>query len=358
MKKNSTTHQTIIGIDLGDKKHAVCVLGKDGEIHREFDLRNEREQLEHLAKEYPKARVVMEVGTHSPWISRLFSATGLEVIVANARKLRAIYDNERKCDKSDARMLAKIGRVDPAMLHPVRHIGEASQRDLLLLKLRDSLVRQRVALINSTRACLKSLGLPLALRTTVASVRRTRARLRAQDAELGTTLEPMLAAIEQTSERIAQYEGQILEAARLRHPQALKLRAISGVGPITSLCFVLSIEDPGRFADVRDVGAYVGLVPRRDQSGKSDKQLPVSKTGNPYLRRLLVQSAHYILGPFGVDCDLRRHGLKLMERGGKAAKKRATVAVARKLSVVMLTLWQKQSEYQPMRKQPQQARAA
>lgn len=349
MKKNSTTHQTIIGIDLGDKKHAICVLGNDGEVLKEFDIRNEREELQRLVREHPKARVVMEVGTHSPWISRLFSAAGLDVIVANARKLRAIYDNERKCDRTDARMLARIGRMDPAMLHPVRHIGEEGQRDLLLLKLRDTLVRQRVALINSVRACLKSLGLRLPLTTTAASLRRAGQMLKEQDPALAALLEPALEALGQISQRISQYDDKILEAARQRHPQAQKLRAIGGVGPITSLCFVLSIEDPGRFADARDVGAYVGLVPRRDQSGNSDKQLPVSKTGNHHLRRLLVQSANYLLGPFAADCDLRRHGLKLMERGGKAAKKRATVAVARKLAVVMLTLWQKQSQYQPLR---------
>jgi len=349
MKKNKLIHQTTIGIDLGDKKHAICVLSKDGEVLQEFSIRNDREELLRLAEAYPKARVAMEVGTHSPWISRLLKQAKLGVIVANARRLRAIYDNDRKCDRTDAMMLARIARMDSKMLHPITNISEQSQRDMLLLKLRDSLVRQRVGLVNSARACLKSLGLRIKLTTSPASVPQVRESLGSQDATLAAVLEPILKAIEESGKRIAQYDQQILQAVEERHPQAAKLKSIGGVGPITSLCFVLSIEDPERFEDARDVGAYVGLVPRRDQSGNSDKQLPISKTGSIYLRKLLVQCAHYILGPFGKDCELRRHGHKLMGRGGKAAKKRATVAVARKLAVVMLTLWKKQIDYQPLR---------
>lgn len=349
MKKNKLIHQTTIGIDLGDKKHAICALGKDGEVLQEFTIRNDAEALLGLAEAYPKARVAMEVGTHSPWISRLLKGAGLEVIVANARRLRAIYDNDRKCDRTDAMMLARIARLDSQMLHPIKHISEPSQRDMLLLKLRDSLVRQRVGLVNCARACLKSLGLRIKLKTSAASVPQVREALSSHDAMLAAVLEPILAAIEESCKRIAEYDQQIARAIEERHPQAAKLRSIGGVGPITSLGFVLSIEDPERFKDARDVGAYVGLVPRRDQSGNSDKQLPISKTGSTYLRKLLVQCAHYILGPFGKDCELRRHGHKLMGRGGKAAKKRATVAVARKLAVVMLTLWKKQTDYQPLR---------
>ena len=343
-----TQHQNVIGIDLGDKKHAVCILGKDGDVLQEFTIGNERKTLLRLAQTNPDALVVMEVGTHSPWISRLFSQAGHEVIVANARKLRAIYDNDRKCDRTDARKLAKLARVDKSMLHPIRHISEESQRDLLLLKLRDSLVRQRVNLTNAVRASVKSLGMRLPLSSTARSIQVTREMLQEQDPELLTLIEPMLKSIEYCCEQIAQYEKRIVSAIADRHPQAEKLQSIGGVSPITSLCFVLTIEDPIRFDDVRDVGAYVGLVPRRDQSGNTDKQLPITKSGNQYLRRLLVQSAHYLMGPFGSDCMLRRHGMKLPERGGKAAKKRAAVAVARKLAVLMLTLWQKQTDYQPL----------
>jgi transposase len=348
MKKTFNHPQTIIGIDLGDKKHAVCVLDKDGKVICEKSITNQRKPLEALCKDYPAARVAIEVGTHSPWISRLLTEGGMEVIVANARKLRAIYQNERKSDELDARMLAKIARLDPEMLHPVTHRGEESQRDLLLIKLRDNLVRQRVNMINGVRGALKSLGIKLSLTTTQASVRRAREEL-VEHKGLEAVIEPLLVVLEILNQQIAQYDGMIAKAVEERCPQAGKLRVIGGVGPITALCFVLSIEDPGRFEDARDVGAYLGLVPRRDQSGNTDKQLPISKAGNGYLRRLLVQCAQHVMGPFGADSDLRRQGLKLAERGGKAAKKRATIAVARKLAVLMLTLWQKQAEYEPLR---------
>lgn len=290
----------------------------------------------------------MEVSTHSPWISRLLTARGMEVFVAHARKLRAIYTNERKSDKVDARMLARIARMDPELLHPVRHASEQNQTDLLPIKLRDTLVRQRAAIINSVRSSLKALGVRLPCTSTESFARQARAAL-TRRTDLLALVEPSLLALESLCTRIAGYDKTIAEIAAVRHPQARKLQAIAGIGPITSLSFVLSIEDPSRFKDVRDVGAFLGLVPRRDQSGTTDKQLPISKAGNHYLRSLLIQASQYVLGHFGPDCDLRRHGLKLEARGGKAAKKKAVIAVARKLAVLMLTLWQKQSDYEPLR---------
>jgi transposase len=348
MQNKPISEQTVIGIDLGDRKHALCVLDKNGKILREDTLANDRKHLAELAREYPGARVAMEVGTHSPWISRLLAKEGMEVFVANSRKLRAIYANERKCDELDARMLARIARLDPALLSPVRHGSEENQRDLLPLKLRDTLVRQRVAIINSVRACLKALGLRITSPGPTSFAREARAALEEQSGLL-VAIEPALAILDELCTRIREYDKTITRCVAARHPQAGKLQAIAGVGPITSLSFVLTIENPGRFDDPRDVGAYLGLVPRRDQSGKSDKQLPISKTGNRYLRGLLVQSAQYILGHFGPECDLRRHGLKLASRGGKAAKKKAVIAVARKLAVVMLAMWKSQSNYCPLR---------
>ncbi len=343
------TPKTVIGIDLGDKKHAVCVLGKGGEILAEFTVPNSRAALSELAGDHPGARVAMEVGGHSPWTSRLLESLGLEVIVANACKLRAIYTNERKCDELDARMLAKLARVDPGLLHPVRHGSEGAQRDLLQVKLRDTLVRQRVNVITSVRHSLKSLGVRLPSPCTSAFAQRARTLLREQHPETLPAIEPCLCVLDELCARIRQLEAAIDEAARVRHPAAAHLQQIPGVGPITSLCFVLSIEDPGRFANPRDVGAYLGLVPGRDQSGDTDRQLPITRAGNRYLRALLVQCAQYILGHHGPDCDLRRGGLKLAARGGRAAKKKAVVAIARKLAVLMLVLWREQSSYEPLR---------
>lgn len=362
--KKQTTSQFVIGVDLGDSKHTICVTDKQGIILKEFSFPNSRKHLLQLAADYPKALVALEVGTHSPWISRLLAEAGCEVIVANARKLRAIYQNERKCDKIDAQMLAKLVRVDPSLLHPVQHASEQSQRDSLNLKLRDILVRQRVHIISSVRGVLKSLGLTTTCPSTPTFPAKAREAL-AEQADILLSVTPALNALDVLSEQIKAYDKAIALAIQERYPTAQLLMSIAGVGPITALSFVLVVEDPSRFEDARDIGPFLGLVPRRDQSGDLDKALPISKTGNQALRRLLVQCAQYILGNFGPDSDLRRQGLKLAGKGGQAgaskkgqstariggkvAKRKAIVAVARKLAVVMLTIWQKQSKYIPLR---------
>lgn len=347
MKKKNTAQQfgTYIGVDLGDKKHQVCATDKDGKILDEYSITNSRESLQKLAADHPNAKVAIEVGTHSPWISRLLKAEGMEVTVANARKLRAIYQNERKCDQLDARMLAKLLRADPELLHPIQHGSEQAQKDLIAIKLRDSLVRQRVHIIVSIRGVLKSMGLRIPSTSTVCFHKMAEGYL-ADHPELLPAIQPGLDALKSLTAQIKLYEKHIGEACRKAYPQADRLQQIPGVGPITAMAFVLSIEDPKRFPNPRDVGAYLGLVPRRDQSGSTDRQLPISKTGNSYLRKLLVQSAQYLLGPFGPDCALRRHGLKLAAKGAKSAKKKAVIAIARKLGVMMVAMWQRGSTYE------------
>lgn len=363
MKNNNTikTQQAIIGLDLGDKKHQVCVTDKRGKILGEFSIPNTRKHLERLVEKYPKALIAMEVGTHSTWISRLLTDKGASVITANARKLRAIYTNDRKSDLLDARMLAKLVRIDPSLLHPVKHVSEQSQKDMLPIKMRDSLVRQRVNILVAIRGTVKSLGLRIPSSSTKAFTKAARAFLQKHPGILDC-MEPNLRALDEITASIRDLDKRIEQMAQERYPVVDKFRQIGGIGPITSICFALVIESPERFScDPRSVGAYLGLVPRRDQSGDSDKQLPISKAGNTYLRSLLVQSAQYIMGAFGEDCDLRRYGLKLASRGGKAAKKKAVIAVARKLSVLMLVLWQRDSDYDRFRNvatQRQEAEAA
>lgn len=357
-KLKSTAQQfgTYLGVDLGDRKHQVCVTDKDGTILEEFPITNTRESLRKLATEHPKAKVAIEVGTHSPWISRLLKAEGMEVVVANSRKLRVIYQNERKCDELDARMLAKLLRADPDLLSPIQHGSEQAQKDLIAVKMRDSLVRQRVHIIASIRGVLKSTGLRIPTCSTVC-FHKVAEEFLAEHADLLSAIQPALDSLGYLTAQIKHYEKHIAEACRDHHPEAIRLQQIPAIGPITSLAFVLHIEDPNRFQDPRDVGAYLGLVPRRDQSGGTDKQLPISKSGNSYLRKLLVQSAQYLLGHFGPDCALRRHGLKLAARGGRAAKKKAVIAVARKLAVMMVAMWQRSSDYEPFPKPSGQRKA-
>jgi transposase len=147
------------------------------------------------------------------------------------------------------------------------------------------------------------------------------------------------------SDCIQEYDEKIEKLGREKYgPTAGK-----GVGPITALAYVLTLENPDRFVKSRDVGPYLGLVPKQEDSGESPPQLGISKAGDTMMRRLLVGSAHHILGPFGPDTDLRRYGLRLCERGGKNAKKRAAVAVARKLAVLLHCLWVSGEVYEPLR---------
>lgn len=286
---------------------------------------------------------------HSSWISRFLTEQGLEVLVANTRKPRAIYQNTRKSDEADAKMLARIGHFDPELLYPIQHNSEEHQRDLLQVKLRDNLVRQRVDVISAIRFTLKSMGVRLPSLNTNCFAKRARTLL-AERPEILTLIEPSLCVLDTMKEQILELDRAIEKLCEEKYPETKLLRQIRGIGAITALSFVLTIGDPKRFDRPRDVGAFLGLVPKRDQSGKSDKELRISKAGDKYLRRLLVGSAQYLLGPFGEDCDLQRQGLKLAERGGREAKKKAVVATARKLAVIMMTLWRDESEYQPLRK--------
>jgi len=350
MNKTSTLKEQVIGIDLGNAKHAVCVVdAKSGEILKERNITNHLESLRRLSKSHPNALVVMEVGTHSPWTSRFFQAQGHEVLVANPRKVRAIFENDRKCDRYDAQMLAKIARFDPSLLYPIEHQSEEAQRDLLQIKLRDSLVRRRVDLISSVRCTLKSLGIPLKSPNTNYFAIHARRDLAEEHGNTLTLINPSLNAIDSMTTEIKTLDRAIEVLAETRYPETTCLMEITGVGALTALTFVLVVGDPERFVRPRDIGAYLGLVPKRDQSGDVDKELRISCKGDAYMRRLLVGCAQYILGPFGPDCDMRRRGLELAARGGTRAKKKAVIATARKLSVVMLTLLKSGADYEPLR---------
>jgi len=341
---NSTT--LTVGLDLGDKKHHACVLDAAGSIVAEEVITNTREVIARFAHRLTGATFIMETGTHSPWVSRLLESLGHRVLVANARKLRAISQSHTKSDAEDARMLARLGRADPALLCPVKHRSEQGQRALIRIKVREALVRSRVNQMNSVRFMLKSLGVPVVSGSKAMTfTRRLRPML---DEETRALVEPLLSMIDALNARIVSMDRELEAFGLERHPVTAHLRQVPGVGPLTALAFVLTIEDPGRFPDTRDVGAYLGLVPRRDQSGNTDKQLPITKAGNVQLRCLLVNCAHYILGPFGPPSRMREHGLRIAARGGKSAKKRAVIAVARKLAVTLLALWKSGEQYEAL----------
>jgi transposase len=193
---------------------------------------------------------------------------------------------------------------------------------------------------------VKSLGHRLPAASTRYFATKARA---AVPAELQPALFPLLDIVENLSVQIKAMDRQIEETAKERYPQTSRLREVTGVGALTSLAFVLTVADPTRFRRSREVGPYLGLVPKQDQSGSLDKQLHITKAGDSYLRRLLAGSAQYILGPFGPTCGLRSFGQRLAARGGKNAKRRAVVAVARKLAVLLHKLWVSEAAYDPTR---------
>ena len=267
---------------------------------------------------------------------------GHRVTVANPRRVRLISESDSKTDRADAELLARLGRADVKLLSPVKHRSPQAQAELAVVKARDVLVASRTRLVNHVRAVVKSFGERLPRSTAESFHRRTRANV---PAELQPALEPLYEALTRMAEQIRVLDRIIAQLAKA-HPEVTLLSQPHGVGELTGLAFALTIGDKGRFEKSRTVGAFLGLRPRRDQSGGGDPQLRITKAGDPLVRRLLVNSANHILGPFGADSDLRRWGLKLAERGGKNARKRAKVAVARKLAVLMHRLWVTGEVYQ------------
>jgi transposase len=333
-----------IGIDLGDKFSVIVVLDQDGEVIEESRIPTTQNAFTRKFMSFTPSRIAMEVGTHSRWVSQTLKEFDHEVIVADARKLRLIYDNPRKEDRVDAEYLARLARLDPRLLSPVFHRSQEAQAHLAVIRSRDILVRTRTLLINHVRSMVKSTGARLPSCSTT-SFHKQVSEFIPQD--LLPALTPILDHIATLTKQIFAYDYQIEKLCRDRYPETKSLQKVSGVGPLTALAFVLTLEDPKRFRKSREVGPSLGLVPRQDQSGEHDPQLHITKTGNGYLRRLLVHSAHYILGPFGQDSDLRRWGLKIAERGGKNAKKRAVVGLARKLAVLLHRLWITGEVYEP-----------
>lgn len=345
-KGNRMSTGRTIGIDLGDRTSRYAVLNAGGEIEEEGELQTKTEAFEERFKGFGSSCVVMEVGTHSPWVSRLLKKCGHAVITANPRKLRLITQNDNKSDRMDAEFLARLGRSDLKLLSPVHHRKEKTQADLAILRARDALVRSRAQLVNHVRGSVKAVGGRIRGCSAAGFDKQAGEQI---PVVIRPALAPLVKTIEHLTQQIRAYDKQIRALGKKLYPVTEHLQQVPGVGPITALGYVLTLEDPRRFRKSRLVGSYLGLRPRRRESGEQDPQLRITKAGSPFLRKLLVQCAQYILGPFGPDTDLRRWGLKLAARGGKNAKKRSIVAVARKLAVLLHRLWVSGKPYEPLR---------
>jgi transposase len=335
-----------VGVDLGDQWSNYCILGLEGETLAEGQLRTTREDLAAFFKALSAARVIFEVGTHSAWVREVVVGCGHEVLVANPRLMEGTKRRKRKNDRVDANKLARLGRVDPQSLFPIEHRSTEVRQDLMVLRARDALVTVRTQLINTTRGLVKSMCARLPKCSSASFPKKVEEAI---PTELREALLPLVRLAEELSDRIQAYDKRIEQLGREKYEHTQLLRQVKGVGQLTSLAYVLTLENPDRFRKSRDVGPYLGLVPQQEDSGDSQPQLRISKAGDVMLRQLLVGSAHYILGPFGPDTDLRRYGLRLCERGGKNAKKRAAVAVARKLAVLLHRLWDSAEVYEPLR---------
>jgi len=344
--KGEEVGRLVVGIDVGDRFSEICVLDQAGNVVERGRVRTEAHTLYEQFGELSRQRVVMETGTHSPWMSALLEGCGHEVIVANARKLRLIAENDNKSDAVDAFELADLGRTNVRLLHPIRHRSLGAQQDLAMVRGREALVETRTGLINHVRGVVKSHG------GRVPKCYSSRFGVVAQESipvPLRAGLSGVLEALDAIEEEIYRYDCELEQLAARKYPEVARLKQVNGVGTLTALTFRLTLDDADRFADSRTVGAYLGLVSRRRQSGERDPQLGISKAGDEMLRKLLVNCGHYIIGPFGNDSALRRWGLRLLARGGRKARKRAATAVARKLAVLLHHLWVSGEVYEPLR---------
>lgn len=342
-----TDHVTV-GIDLGDKYSYFCELDLAGAILEEGRFATTPAAFRRRFGQRPPARIAIEAGTHSPWIERLLRECGHTVIVANPRKLRLIYENDKKTDRIDALQLARVARLDPELLHPIEHRALSVQQDLATLRARQALVRARTQLVNHVRTATKAFGARLPKCSTTSFARRCRTTM---PEDVATAVASVLHVLDVLNSAIHNLDKRVDELVRDVYPETQRLSQVPGVGALTALTYRLTIDDPHRFARSRAVGSYLGLRPRQRASGTQDPQLRITKAGDSDLRRLLVGCAHYILGPFGRDSDLRRWGLSIAARGGKNAKKRAIVAVARKLAILLHRLWITGTTYHPLRQQ-------
>jgi len=338
---------TAIGIDLGDRISYYVALDSGGECVGAGRLPTSAEAFEATFGSIGAKSIAIETGTHSPWVSRLLKKLGHRVTVANSRKLRLIYENRNKNDKVDADYLARLVRVDPKLLSPVEHRDERAQQHLTLLHSRDVLIKTRSRLIAFVRGAVKSMGSRVPRCSAEAFVKRARPVVPPM---LHAAIEPILSTLEQLAGQIAVFDRRIENLAKDEYRDSQVLMQIRGVGALTAVAFQTTLGDRDRFLHSRTVAAWLGLVPGQRASGQSDPQQRITKQGDTYLRSLLINCAHYILGPFGEDCDLRRHGEMIAARGGKNAKKRAAVAVARKLAVLLHRLWCTHAIYEPLRK--------
>lgn len=348
MNQTTLSHPyRIAGLDLGDVNSHICILDSaTGDVLEEARIRTRPRDVKGYFERYETMRVALEAGTHSNWTSSVIRDAGHDVTVANAGHIRLIHSSRRKNDQLDAEKLARLMRYDPNLLAPIQHRARDTHVDLAVLRSRDGLVRSRTMLINHVRGVVKSFGMRIPKCETSRFCHHASQHV---PPELLPALQPQLDVIAELTRQILSLEKRVRELCRSKYPATITLTQVHGVAELTALTFMLTIEDPHRFRRSRDVGAYLGLVPGRKQSGANDPNRRITKAGDRELRRLLVQCAQRILGKRGIDSDLKRHGERIARPGTKEAKRRAVIAVARKLAILLHRLWATGEAYEPLR---------
>lgn len=343
---NRIAPRITIGLDISDRVSTYYLVDRQGRCAEAGQIRSTPAAFQKYFRSLEPALVALETGTHSRWASQVITNCGHEVLVGNARELKPIFQSMHKTDRADAEKLARLARADRRLLHPIEQRSEETQLDLATLRARAAVVEVRTKLILHVRGMVKPFGKRIP--DCSAPAFHSKAAPWIPQA-LSETLQPVLEIIGELTARIREYDRMVDRISEEKYPQTKRLKQVSGVGALTALTFMLTVGDPNRFRHSRTLGAYFGLTPRRDDSGDSQPQLRITKAGDGCVRQLLVGAAHYILGPFGPDCDLREFGTALAKRGGKNAKKRAVVAVARKLAVLLHRLWITGEDYRPLR---------
>jgi transposase len=330
------------GIDLHVKSSEICVVDEGGEIGERAQVPTTERSLERWFGDRPPMRICIEASGLSPWVARVLRGLGHEVIVANAQRVRLIAESTLKNDRVDAETLARLVRMDPALLCPIHHRGEETQRLRGMLRVRRSLVNSRTACLNTARGLLRSFGyrVPgqrperLARALTPGKIPEAMCRLVA----------PLVATALELDEKVQALDVEVVAVGQL-FPVVERLQQVPGVGPLVALAYVLCIEDSARFSSSRDIASFLGLRPRMRESAERSRFGSITRHGDAEMRRLLIQAAHGCLRS-RQDSDLKRWAEQL---AGRIGKKKAIVALARKLAVVLHHLWVSGEDYHARR---------
>lgn len=342
---NSTSFA--VGMDISDREMSSCVLNESGVVHHERTVSLDRPVLQLYLSSLKEHNPIfaLETGTHANWIYDLLLSLGFtRVIVADARSLKMIFKSNNKTDRQDARKLARFAQSCPELLHSVKPRSERSRQDRRLLSARHVCVKARTKFVSYVRGIVKSTGVRLAS----CDADRFPDFADSLPESLSPILVPVLDAIRQVTTSIQQLD-ELIERRCEGDAVIARLTQIKSVGPITALAFTATIENPVRFSKNRNVASFLGLRPRIDESGEMNKQLGITKAGDDYTRQLLVMSAQGLMRRNSQATDLKHWGLSIAQTGGKRGKRRAAVAVARKLAVLLLTLWKTGEDYVPLR---------